>query len=132
MKIADRRLQALTGVVTPAPTDKKALKKAEEEAKEWGPLPKVGRAELLGHYAKAIEEAVAKLEDAHERNQRAHSFRRRWPCCVTRPNGNCSCSKQLESQVRTKARGSTKVRSDKPSGQTKEREKGSKSPSSDA
>jgi hypothetical protein len=71
MKIADRRLQALIGVVTPAATDKKALKKAEDEAREWGPLPQVGRADLLKHYAKAIEEAVAKLEDAHERNPKS-------------------------------------------------------------
>jgi len=71
MKIADRRLQALTGVAAPAPTDKKALKKAEDEAREWGPLPQVGRTDLLKHYSKAIEEAVAKLEDAHERNPKS-------------------------------------------------------------
>lgn len=67
MKIADRRLLALTGAPS-APADKKAQKKAEEEERKWGPLPKLERQELLKHYTRTIEEVIAKLEDAHERN----------------------------------------------------------------
>jgi hypothetical protein len=76
MKIADRRLAALAGIKPPDPTDKKALKKAEEEEREWGPLPKLSRAELLKHYARAIEELIAKLEDAHERNPKSSDLPR--------------------------------------------------------
>jgi hypothetical protein len=75
MKIADRRLAAITGVKVD-PTDKKAQKKAEEEEREWGPLPKLSRADLLGHYARAIEELIAKLEDAHERNPKSSDLPR--------------------------------------------------------
>jgi len=67
MRIADRRLKAIAGPVA-APTDKKELKKVEEEEREWGAVPKVNRAELLRHYARAISECMAKLEDAYERN----------------------------------------------------------------
>lgn len=73
MKIADRRLQALTGPTAIA-TDKKAQKKAEEEERKWGPLPKVSRAELMRHYTRAIEEVMAKLEDAYERNPKSSAI----------------------------------------------------------
>lgn len=73
VKIADRRLEALAPPAQNA-TDKKAKEKAEKEEAEWGPLPKVSRAELLKHYARAIEEAMAKLEDAHERNPKSKSL----------------------------------------------------------
>jgi len=73
MKIADRRLSALAPV---EPTDKKAREKAEKEEREWGILPKVSRAELLKHYARAIEEAMAKLEDAYERNPKSQALMR--------------------------------------------------------
>lgn len=66
MKIADRRLAAITGVA--APTDKKSQEKAEQEKREWGSLPDLSRAELLRHYSRAIEECIVKLEDAYERN----------------------------------------------------------------
>jgi len=69
MRIADRRLAALNP--TPAPTDAKAQKKAQEEKKEWGELPKLDRADLLRHYARAIEECIAKLEDAYEHNPKS-------------------------------------------------------------
>lgn len=75
MKIADRRLTAIKGVSAPA-DDKKAQKKAEEEEREWGPLPKLERYELLRHYARAIEESIAKLEDAHERNPKSSDIPR--------------------------------------------------------
>lgn len=70
MRIADRRLKAIAGP-TASPTDKKELKKIEEEEREWGATPKVSRAELLRHYARAISECMAKLEDAYERNPKS-------------------------------------------------------------
>ncbi len=71
MKIADRRLEAITGAPAPTgdqKTQEKARKKAEEEARRWGEVPKVERYVLLQHYTRALDEATAKLEDAHERN----------------------------------------------------------------
>jgi hypothetical protein len=73
MHIADRRLKALNGP-PPAPADKKDAKKIEEEEKEWGAVPKVSKAELLRHYARAISECMAKLEDAYERNPKNSSL----------------------------------------------------------
>jgi hypothetical protein len=73
MKIADRRLQALSGP-SASPTEKKAQKKAEEEQREWGLLPELSRVELLRHYARAVEEAMAKLEDAYERNPKSSAI----------------------------------------------------------
>lgn len=72
MRIADRRLAALNP--SPAPTDAKAQKKAEEEKKEWGELPKLDHADLLRHYARAIEECIAKLEDAYEHNPKSKAL----------------------------------------------------------
>ncbi|MEN3331495.1 MAG: hypothetical protein V7641_860 [Blastocatellia bacterium] len=72
MRIADRRLAALNPV--PAPTEVKAQKKTEEEKKEWGELPKLDRANLLRHYARAIEECIAKLEDAYEHNPKSKAL----------------------------------------------------------
>lgn len=73
MKIADRRLKAIVGPAA-SPADKKDQKKAEEEEREWGALPKVSRAELLRHYARAISECMAKLEDAYERNPKSSAL----------------------------------------------------------
>lgn len=73
MKIADRRIRAIAGGEA-APVDKKDQKKAEEEEREWGALPKLGRTELLRHYARAISECMAKLEDAYERNPKASAL----------------------------------------------------------
>lgn len=70
MKIIDRRLKAITGA-TPAADDKKAQKNQEEENRKWGVLPKLDRAAYLQHYVRAIDEAMAKLEDAYERNPKA-------------------------------------------------------------
>jgi hypothetical protein len=70
MKIADRRLKAIVGSAA-SPVDKKEQKKVEEEEREWGAVPKVGRTELLRHYARAISECMAKLEDAYERNPKS-------------------------------------------------------------
>lgn len=73
MKIADRRMKALSGPAAPS-TDKKEQKKVEEEEREWGALPKLSRAELLRHYARAISECMAKLEDAYERNPKSSAL----------------------------------------------------------
>src|SRR5581483_138593 len=72
MRIADRRLAALNP--PPAPADAKAQKKADEEKKEWGELPKLDRAALLRHYTRAIEECIAKLEDAYEHNPKSKAL----------------------------------------------------------
>jgi hypothetical protein len=76
MKIADRRLKAIVEpVATPVDKlDKKEQKKIEEEEREWGALPKVSRDELLRHYARAIAECMAKLEDAYERNPKSSAL----------------------------------------------------------
>jgi hypothetical protein len=91
MKIADRRIKAITGQ-TVRPADKndkpdkpdrsnnKSQKKLEEEEREWGALPKASRAELLRHYAKAIAECMAKLEDAYERNPKSASLPKALTC----------------------------------------------------
>ncbi len=68
MKIADRRILALQGERPVDPSDKKAKEKADQEVREWGVLPKLSREQLLRHYARAVSESIAKLEDAHERN----------------------------------------------------------------
>ena len=73
IKIADRRLTALTGEA-PQPADKNAQKKGDDEKRQWGVLPKMGRAELLQQYSRAIEELIAKLEDAHERNPKSSAI----------------------------------------------------------
>ena len=73
IKIADRRLAALTGE-QPPPDEKNASKKGEDEKRQWGVLPKLSRAELLQQYARAVEELIAKLEDAHERNPKSSAI----------------------------------------------------------
>jgi hypothetical protein len=99
MKIAERRLQAIAGP-TPVPTDKKAQKKADDEEREWGPLPKVGRAELLKHYARAIEEAVAKLEDAHERNPKSTAIPKALTMLRDATDKHLQTFKALETEVK--------------------------------
>jgi hypothetical protein len=99
MKIAERRLQAIAGP-TAAPTDKKAQKKAEEEEREWGPLPKVARAELLKHYARSIEEAVAKLEDAHERNPKSPAIPKALTMLRDATDKHLQALKALEAEVK--------------------------------
>jgi hypothetical protein len=74
MKIADRRIQLITGKAPPPvekQSGKKGEKKAEEEEREWGVLKTTNRAELLKHYSRAIEECMAKIEDAYERNPKS-------------------------------------------------------------
>ena len=74
IKIADRRLAALTGAPAPAATDSKAQKKLEEETREWGTLPNLSRIQLLRHYTRAIAEGMAKLQDAYGRNPKSSAI----------------------------------------------------------
>lgn len=77
MRIADRRINLITGVVPPSAeksAGKKAEQKAEEEEREWGVLRTTSRADLLKHYARAIEECMAKIEDAYERNPKSKAL----------------------------------------------------------
>lgn len=72
VRIADRRIRAITaGQLAPSTSEKKDKKKNEEEEHEWGALPNVSRTELLRHYARAISECMSKLEDAYERNPKS-------------------------------------------------------------
>ena len=74
MKIADRRIQLITGKAPPPvekQSGKKGEKKAEEEERDWGVLKTTSRAELLKHYSRAIEECMAKIDDAYERNPKS-------------------------------------------------------------
>lgn len=73
MKIIDRRLKMLTGEVVAA-DNKKAQKDKEDEDRKWGALPKLDRAGYLKHYIRAMDEAMAKLDDAYERNPKAKAF----------------------------------------------------------
>ena len=74
MKIADRRLLAITAPPVARFVDKKDQKKIEEEVREWGALPKLSRAELLRHYPRAISESMNQLEDAYERNPKSSAL----------------------------------------------------------
>lgn len=75
MRIADRRIALLTGVA-PAPLEKSPFwkrggKKPEDEEREWGVLKTTSKTDLLKHYSRAVEECMAKIEDAYERNPKS-------------------------------------------------------------
>jgi hypothetical protein len=53
IRAAERRLQAINGTSTVA-----SSKQAQKEMDKWGPLPKGTRAELLGDFAKILDEAI--------------------------------------------------------------------------
>lgn len=74
MRIADRRLKAIVAPPDTPAAETKDPKKLEGEEREWGPVPKVSRLELLRHYARAISECMAKLEDAYERNPKSSAL----------------------------------------------------------
>jgi len=73
IRIAERRLKPIVAPPV-SPAEKKDQKKIEEEEREWGAVPKVSRVELLRHYARAISECMAKLEDAYERNPKSSAL----------------------------------------------------------
>ncbi len=101
MKIADRRLTAIAGSQVAA--DKKAQQKAEEEQLKWGALPKLSRAELLLHYARAINESIAKLEDAHERNPRDSAIPRALKALLESTDRHLATLRSLSAEMKTEA-----------------------------
>jgi hypothetical protein len=100
MKIIDRRLKALTGE-TLAAEDKKAQKNLEEENRKWGVLPKLDRVGYLKHYILAIDEAMAKLEDAYERNPKATTLTKALKNLLESTNEHLKIFHSLESLVKT-------------------------------
>ncbi|HST22550.1 MAG TPA: hypothetical protein VLR90_15610 [Blastocatellia bacterium] len=96
IKIADRRLAALTGAPAPAATDSKAQKKLEEETREWGALPNLSRTQLLRHYTRAIGEGMAKLEDAYERNPKSSAIPKALTALLDATNRHIQTLKSLE------------------------------------
>ena len=102
MKIADRRLKAVVGPRAPA-TDKKDQKKAEEEECEWGALPKLSRAELLRHYARAIAECMAKLEDAYERNPKSSALPKALAILLASTDKHLETLRTLKAEMNTES-----------------------------
>jgi hypothetical protein len=100
MKIIDRRLKAITGE-TIAADDKKAQKNQEEENRKWGVLPKLDRAGYLQHYARAIDETMAKLEDAYERNPKATALTKALKNLLESTTEHLKIFHSLESVVQT-------------------------------
>jgi hypothetical protein len=100
MKIADRRIAAMTGGPVVDPADKKAQKKIEEENREWGVLPKLSRAELLRHYARAVEESMIKLEDAYERNPKSTAIPKALAAMREATDKHLEVLRALSSQVK--------------------------------
>jgi hypothetical protein len=101
MKIADRRIAALTGNIPAAdPADKKSAKKIEEEKREWGELPRLSRTELLRHYARAVEESMVKLEDAYERNPKSSALPKALATLRDATDKHLEALRALSSQVK--------------------------------
>lgn len=102
MRIADRRIQLITGVAPP-PVEKKSGKKgaekAEEEEREWGVLKTTSRTELLKHYSRAIEECMAKIEDAYERNPKSSALGKALATLREATDRHLQALKSLTSQV---------------------------------
>jgi hypothetical protein len=99
MKIIDRRLKAIASD-TPAADDKKAQKNQEEENRKWGVLPKLDRAGYLKHYILAIDEAMAKLDDAYERNPKATAFTKALKNLLESTDEHLKVFRNLESVVK--------------------------------
>jgi hypothetical protein len=64
IRAAERRLQAIGGPATAAANSKQAQK----EMDKWGALPKGTRAELLGDFAKILDEAINNIDDVAARD----------------------------------------------------------------
>jgi hypothetical protein len=99
MKIADRRLDKL--VEPKQVVGKREQKKEEEEAREWGQLADLSRTELLQQYARAIEEAIVKLEDAHERNPKNSAIPKALAILRDATNRHLKTLHSLESEVKS-------------------------------
>jgi hypothetical protein len=100
MKIAERRLQMINKPPVAA-DDKKAQKQAEEETRRWGKLPELNLAGYLKHYAKAVDEAMAKLDDAYERNPKASFVAKALKVLREATEEQLKLLHQLEAQVKT-------------------------------
>ena len=100
MKIADRRLAAISPAQIAA-TDKKAQKQAEEEERKLGAVPKVSRSQLLLHYARAVGEAIAKLEDAYERNPKSSSIPKALTLLRDSTDSHLQIIRALEPEMKT-------------------------------
>lgn len=100
MKIAERRLQMINKPPVAA-DDKKAQKQAEEEERKWGKLPDLSRADFLKHYARAVDEAMAKLDDAYERNPKASFVAKALKVLREATDEQLKVLHQLAAQVKT-------------------------------
>jgi hypothetical protein len=100
MKIAERRLIALNKP-TVAADDKKGQKQLEEEERKWGKLPESNRAGYLKQYARAVDEAMAKLDDAFERNPKASFVAKALKVLREATDEQLKQLHQLEAQVKT-------------------------------
>jgi len=103
MKIADRRVDALMGTGADShlsSEDKKVRERADKEVRNWGALPKMSRVQLLQHYSKTIDEAMAKLEDAHERNPKSSDLPKALETLRAATERHLQVLRSLESQVK--------------------------------
>lgn len=64
VRAAERRLQAINGTTIAATS----TKQAQKDLDTWGPLPKGTRAELLGDFAKILDEAINNIDDVAARD----------------------------------------------------------------
>jgi hypothetical protein len=64
IRAAERRLQAINGTATATTS----AKQAQKEVDKWGPLPKGTRSELLGDFAKILDEAINNIDDVAARD----------------------------------------------------------------
>ncbi|HEY6328248.1 MAG TPA: hypothetical protein VI756_02850, partial [Blastocatellia bacterium] len=111
MKIADRRLHYATGTTDQPSTAKPdpnkrphELRKGEaDETNEGESLEKLSRAELLRHYARAIEELMDKLEDAHERNPKSSALKRALNILADDTDRQLKTLKELQPDMRDEA-----------------------------
>ena len=67
LKIADRRIVALTAPAT---------KLSGREIEHFGPLPTGSERDLLDDYRRAIDELMAKFDDAYDRNGKDPAFQK--------------------------------------------------------
>lgn len=63
IRCAERRLQAINDPAAAA-----SSKQLQKEMEKWGPLPKGTRAELLGDFAKILDEAINNIDDVAARD----------------------------------------------------------------
>jgi hypothetical protein len=111
MKIANRRLHYAAGTSDQPSTakpdpDKRPheLRKGEaDETREGESLEKLSRAELLRHYARAIEELMDKMEDAHERNPKSSALKRALNILADDTDRQLKTLKELQPDMRDEA-----------------------------